>query len=713
MQQLTQQLKTGQMEIVEVPVPRLQSGQLLVRNHYSVISAGTEGKTVSDARKGYLAKARSRQKEVKQVLDLVKAQGFKAAYDVVMNKLEALSPLGYSCAGEVIAIAPDVKGFKVGDKVACGGATASHADVVAVPKNLCTKVADQVSSKEAAFTTIASIALQGIRQSDLQVGGTCVVIGLGLIGIIAMKLLEASGIKAFGIDVDAGAVERARKKFGFSAALRSASGLVDEVQLGSGGYGADAVLITAGTSSLDPVNLAGQLCRQKGIVVVVGAVPTGFDRKDYYRKELDLRMSCSYGPGRYDARYEEQGIDYPVAYARWTEQRNMQTIADLLAADKLVFSDMISHTFPLEEASKAYGLILEKKESFLGILIRYPEETAEVDRIVFPHTTARPEEPRIGVLGAGSFAHNVMLPLLHQNGHLEAIATSQGTAAVFAARKYQLRMATTQMEALLDDEQLNTMVILTRHNHHAHQVMAALRARKHVMVEKPLCINEEELEEIRTYYESIPGTKPLLMVGFNRRFAPATRDSLLHINARLPRSIQIRVNAGTLPPEHWVHDPKAGGGRIVGEGCHFIDLAACLAGSEIVRVAASAMQTPGSTCDTVTVNLEFKNGSVAGIAYFSNGNKRVAKEEIEIFSGGTVLRIIDFKLLEINTERNTKTIKYKTADKGHRNEVSLFMQAIREGREAPITFDQIYQSMKATFAVETSIREKRSLALTQ
>ena len=335
MQQLTQKLKSGKMEIVEAPVPQVQPGQVLIRNFYSAISPGTEGRTVSDARKGYIAKARSRQKEVKQVVDLIRQQGLKAAYDIVMNKLEALSPLGYSCAGEVIAVAEDVLEFSVGDFVACGGNAASHAEIVAVSRRLCVKLSPTVDLKDAAFITIASIALQGIRQAEVQVGGNCVVIGLGLLGVITMKLLEASGIRCFGIDIREDAVLRAREKFRFKAARAEDETIVDQVKHWSSGYGSDAVIIAAGSSDTGPVDLAGELSRQKGKVVVVGTVTTGFERKNYYRKELDLRMSCSYGPGRYDPVYEEKGIDYPVGFARWTEQRNMEAVAALLADGKL------------------------------------------------------------------------------------------------------------------------------------------------------------------------------------------------------------------------------------------------------------------------------------------------------------------------------------------------------------------------------------------
>ncbi|NSW95275.1 MAG: zinc-binding dehydrogenase, partial [Bacteroidales bacterium] len=436
MHQLTQQLKSGKMEILEVPFPALGKGQVLVRNHYSLISAGTEGKTVSDARKGYVAKAISRQKEVKMALELIKTQGLKSALNVVMNKLEAPSPLGYSCAGEVIAVAEDVRDLNPGDLVACGGQGAWHADIVAVYRNLCVKLPPYINLQHAAFTTVASIAIQGIRQADLQTGSNCVVIGLGLVGQLTVQILNASGIKAIGIDLDESKVKLALESGANFSFKRDQEGLEELILEATNGYGTDAVIITAASSSNDPVELAGALCRQKGKVVIVGAVPTGFTRTNYYRKELDLRMSCSYGPGRYDPLYEEKGIDYPAGYVRWTENRNMQAFVDLLSAGKLKIEKLISHVFSLEEAPEAYNIILSRKEPFTGILIRYENKKDLTDTIKISSVTSSPGLPVAGFIGAGNFAMNMLLPAVKKLVSLRGVATAEGNSSLYAGKKF-------------------------------------------------------------------------------------------------------------------------------------------------------------------------------------------------------------------------------------------------------------------------------------
>jgi predicted dehydrogenase/threonine dehydrogenase-like Zn-dependent dehydrogenase len=710
MPQLTQQLKSGKMEIVEVPVPQLHPGHVLVRNHFSVISAGTEGKTVSDARKGYIAKARSRQKEVRQVIDLIRSHGLKTAYNTVMNKLEALSPLGYSCSGQVLAVAEDVTDIKAGDFVACGGNDASHADFVAVPKNLCVRLESAVPLQEAAFITVASIALQGIRQAEVQLGGKCVVIGLGLIGILTMKLLKASGIRSLGIDIDTRAVERAKEQFGFTALNRDMPELTGHILDWSRGIGSDAVIITAGSADTDPVDLAGELCRHKGKVIIVGSVPTGFERKNYYRKELDLRMSCSYGPGRYDTLYEDHGMDYPAGYVRWTERRNMQSIAEMLSLTSISFSDIISHTFPLKNAPDAYKLILEKKEPYLGLLIQYDTGQKPLEAVRSGNTRKHTPDPCIGVIGAGSFAHNIMLPLLKRRTQLYGISTSKGIGAVSAARNYGFELATTNPQLIIKDQSIDTVFIFTRHHLHARQTIDALKAGKHVFVEKPIAITPDELEEIRSVYTSL-SSPVLLMTGFNRRFAPAIRELKKILNPDLPKAINMRINAGTLPPGHWIHDPHTGGGRIIGEACHFIDLAVFLAGAKVRSLFAAMLNDPRSTNNTAAITLYFENGSIGNISYFSNGNKKIPKELIEIFCGQTVARIDDFRSLEVYSEKRKKVIHYRKSDKGHKAEAEAFIEAVKIGTDSPIPFDDIFHSMQVTFLVNTSVREGRAVSL--
>jgi predicted dehydrogenase/threonine dehydrogenase-like Zn-dependent dehydrogenase len=708
MNQLTQQLKSGKMEILEVPCPALNKGQVLVRNHYSLISAGTEGKTVSDARKGYIEKARSRQKEVKMVLEMVKSQGIKATYDLVMNKLEAPSPLGYSCAGEVIAVADDITDLKPGDFVACGGQGAYHADIVAVYRNLCVKIPKGIDLKHAAFTTVASIALQGIRQADLQTGGNCVVIGLGLIGQLTCQLLNASGIKSIGIDIDEVQVKAAITSGADHAWPRNQEGLEQLVLGATNGYGADAVIITAGTSSLDPVELAGTLCRRKGKVVIVGAVPTGFTRVNYYKKELDLRMSSSYGPGRYDPYYEEKGIDYPVGYVRWTENRNMQAFVDLLAAGKLNIDRLISHIYSLDNAPEAYNMILEKKESYAGVLIQYDSNEALTSTLKINESSGAPEFPSVGFLGAGNFAQNILLPGLKGMVNFEGIATAHGNTSLYVGKKYGFGYCTSDSSKIIGDEHINTIFIATRHNLHADLVFASLKAGKNVFVEKPLTLKMEELEKIRQTYISLE-KKPLLMVGYNRRYAPFTSRIKNLLNNEQPKGINIRVNAGAVPSDHWVHDPETGGGRIVGEGCHFIDLAIYLAGSPVVSVSASKVKSRQNLMDSFIATLRFSNGSAASVSYLSNGNKDVPKELVEVFCDGTVSRIDDFRKLEFSGKRSFRS--KSSQDKGHKNELKAFTEAISKGLPSPIPFEHLYHTSLVTFKIIESIQTGRTIEI--
>lgn len=708
MQQLTQQLKSGYMELTEVPIPALNAGQILVRNHYSLISAGTEGKTVSDARKGYLAKARSRQKEVRMVINMIKQQGLRSTYNIVMNKLEAPSALGYSTAGEVIAVADDVHDIQVGDRVACGGQGAHHADVVAVYRNLCVKLPDEVSYQHAAFTTVAAIAMQGIRQADLQAGGNCVVIGLGLIGQLTIQLLRASGIRPIGIDIAAGPVAAVNKLDGAVAYTREQAGLEGIISGATDGHGTDAVIITAGTSSLDPVELAGTLCRPKGKVVIVGAVPTGFSRANYYKKELELRMSSSYGPGRYDPSYEEKGIDYPIGHVRWTENRNMQTYVSLLAAGSLDIDTLVSHVFPLANAAQAYDLIMNRTEPFTGILLEYEEEVRAITRIDLSTQANDPTRPRVGFIGAGNFAQNMLLPRLKDKVQLLGVATARGNSATYVGNKYGFSYCTTDASEILEDESINTIFITTRHHMHAGQVIGALQANKHVFVEKPLAMTEEELEEVATIFRGLE-KPPALMVGYNRRFAPFMQEITKLFPADRPKGIQIRVNAGQVPANHWIHDPQIGGGRIIGEGCHFIDLAIFLAASPVSSVSAYSLQTSESLGDSVIINLAFANGSTASIAYFSNGHKAIAKERVEVFCDGVVAQVDDFTHLHI---QGKKAVRRKSAqDKGHRHELEAFVTAIEHGKPSPISFEELYHSSLVTFKALESIQRGQTIPI--
>lgn len=688
------------MKILEVPYPMLGKGCVLVRNHYSIISAGTEGKTVKDARLGYVGKAMARKDEVKKVINTAKTIGLMDTYKLMMNKLDAPSALGYSCAGEVIAVADDVSEFKIGDKVACAGAGAVHAEIVAVAKNLCVKLEDGVALNEAAFTTLGAIALQGIRQADLRLGESCAVIGLGLIGQLTMQMLNAAGIKSIGIDIDKNMVKLAQELGASHAIERNTEGIENSIRELTKGYGVDAVIITAATSSTDPVDFAGELCRVKGKVVIVGSVPTGFKRVGYYKKELELKMSCSYGPGRYDRNYEENGVDYPYGYVRWTENRNMQAFADLLAEKKINIAKLISHTFDFKEAPKAYQLIVDKTEAFTGVLLKYDTDKKISATVQLKNTKAVAGKVAIGFIGAGSFAGNVLLPALKDDCSFVGIATNRPNNARNIADKYGFNYCTGNVSELMEDATINTIFIATRHDSHAGYVMDALKHNKNVFTEKPLCLHEAELEEIKDLYQK---SKSVVMLGFNRRFSPQIiKAKAFFDKLNVPLSINYRINAGTIAADHWVHDKNVGGGRIIGEVCHFIDLLTFITGSKVKSLSANAMQDAKHLTDTLVINFQFENGSIGTISYFSNGNKNLDKEYLEIFGAGQVIVIDDFKDM-LTYGNSKKTDSLSKQDKGHKHEVAVFLEAIEKGKESPVAFDEIYHSMFCTFKVEESI----------
>ncbi|HKR03865.1 MAG TPA: bi-domain-containing oxidoreductase [Bacteroidia bacterium] len=700
MEQLTQNLKDGTMQLLEVPFPALSKGCVLVRNHYSLISAGTEGKSVKDARLSYIGKAKARSDELKKVIDAAKTHGWLNTYNMVMNKLEAPSSLGYSCAGEIIDVAQDVNEFVIGDLVACGGNSAAHSEVVAVQKNLCVKIDPKVDLKHACFTTIGAIALQGIRQADLRLGENCVVIGLGLVGQLTLQMLNASGVKIIGIDIDKNQVQLARNNFADLALDRGTEGIEKIINEFTGGYGTDAVIITAGTSSLDPVDLAGELCRKKGKVVIVGAVPTGFKRSNYFKKELDLRMSCSYGPGRYDLEYEEKNLDYPIGYVRWTENRNMQAFAELLKENKLNLDPLITHAFDFQNAPDAYRMILDQSEPFTGIVLKYNVQKILKKNINLAPVPKSSGNPGVAFIGAGSFAQNILLPAVKNYSEFIGIATARPNNSRYIADKYGFKYCAASGEELIADNQVNTVFIVTRNDSHARFVMESLKQHKNVYVEKPLCLNLDELDEIKDLYDV---AKVHLMVGFNRRFSPHVLKLIPKLREKnIPVAINYRINAGVVPHDSWEHDKDMGGGRILGEVCNFIDLAAHIAGSPAASLSANSMMDALHHNDTLNINIVFENGSIANISYFSNGNKKLTKEVIEIFHGGSVAVIDDFKTM-IEYGKSVSETKLKQQNKGHSEEVRLFLEAVKKGGPTPIPFNEIYFSTLATFKVIESI----------
>lgn len=702
MEQLVQSLKDGAMQLLQVPFPSLQSGCVLVRNHYSVISAGTEGKSVKDARLGYVAKARARKEEVGKVIKSVQNFGLLPTYKMVMNKLEAPSPLGYCCAGEVIAVAADVTDFKVGDLVACGGNSAVHAEVVAVPVNLCVKISNEINIRDAAFATLGAIAMQGIRQADLRLGENAVVIGLGLIGQLTIQMLNAAGVRTIGIDIDDRMVKLASANGCELAVNRRSETIESEIIEFTGGHGTDAVIITAGTDSTDPVDLAGQLCRKKGKVVIVGAVPTGFKRANYFKKELELKMSSSYGPGRYDREYEEEGLDYPYAYVRWTENRNMEAFVELLRKEKINIQALITHEFDFNRAEDAYRIIVEKTEPFTGMVLKYDSKKVLAATVKLSEKKYNSASPVLGFIGAGSFAQNYLLPGVKDKAQMGVVVTARPNNARYIADKYGFSACSGDANDVFANKDVNTVFIATRHDSHARYVIDALNHDKNIFVEKPLCLRREELDVID---DLVKKKNVKLMLGFNRRFSPYTVDLRNFIgnsdNSHKPISINYRINAGVIPADHWVHDPNVGGGRILGEVCHFIDLCTFIASSKVESVSAQTMTTSDSKSDTLIVNLAFANGSIASISYFSNGQKDLSKERLEVFSGGSVAVIDDFKA--ITTYGKKVVEKSGKQDKGHSTEIELFLNSIRDGKPSPIPYEEIHHTMLVTFKVIESI----------
>jgi len=715
LRQLTQKLKDGKLQIVEVPVPVTPSGMLQVRNVFSVISAGTEGSTVRAARKSLIGKAQERPQQAKQMLDLLKQAGPIQAYRTFEKKLNSYSSLGYSSAGIVIDVGAGTAGFSPGNKVACAGSGANHSEIVTVPQNLCVKLAPDADLKKAAYNTLGAIALQGIRQADLRLGETCTVIGLGLLGQITCLLLRAGGNKVVGVDIDLEMVRLAAAHAADLTATRDEPGLAEKIDEFTGGLGVDAVIITAGTDSTDPINFAGRILKKKGKVVVVGAVPTGFDREPYYyQKELDLRMSCSYGPGRYDPEYEEKGIDYPPAYVRWTERRNMEIFQDFIHSGRIDVSHLTTHVFTLDEAPRAYDLITKRTEPHLGIMIQYGEDPAPTRKVLIrpQKHSVNTGEVAIAFVGAGSYAMSHLLPNLPKRDWLKkrGVMTASGLSARTVAERFEFEFCTTDQNEIFENDTVNTLFIATRHNTHARYVVKALAMGKNVFVEKPLCTSETEFQQITELATSPESAGNVLMVGFNRRFSPLTA----FIREKLgtgPMSMIYRINAGSLPADSWIHDLETSGGRIIGEACHFIDYLTYLNGSLPTKVQAFGMRDPQGHLDTVSINLSFENGSIGTVSYYTNGPKNLPKEYVEVYRAGAAAILRDFIEAEILTGGKKLRKRLIFQDKGQAATVSAFLRAVKQGGASPISFEEISAVSLACFRVEESMRSGTVMAI--
>ncbi len=703
MQQLTQKLGSGDMIIQEVPYPQLGKGMVIVKNHYSIISAGTEGSTVVAARKSLIGKAKERPQQVKQVIDTLKKQGPIQTYRAVMKKLEAYSPLGYSCAGEVIEVGEGVTEFEVGDKVACAGAGyANHAEIVSVPINLCVKLKDNASLKDAAYNTVGAISMQGVRQADMRLGESCVVIGLGLLGQLAALILKASGVTVIGVDVSDTAVKQAVDNNVVDLGLtRNATGIEEQILGATKGYGADSIIIAAATSSLDPINFAGAIARKKGKVVVLGAVPTGFERDPFwYRKELELKMACSYGPGRYDLNYEEKGIDYPLAYVRWTENRNMEAFQNLIVTGKINIDYLTTHEFDFDNAKEAFDLVVSKAEPFTGIALKYNTEKAANKNKIATGEVEKLGEINISFIGAGSYAQGNLLPNIPETNAVARVGvlTNTGTTSKRVAEKFKFQFCAAKEEDILDDK-TNTVFVATRHDSHGPYVLKSLKANKNVFVEKPLCLLESELQEI---IKAQAKANKAVMVGFNRRFSPLT-TKLKKALGNNPMTMLYRINAGAIPRGNWIQDLEIGGGRVLGEVCHFIDYLTYINGSLPTKISATVLPDANQLNDTLNILMQFENGSSGVIAYYANGPKSMTKEYIEVFSAGQSSILNDFKELTIYGKGKPKKTKIFNQNKGQQEMVEAFVSGLLKNGRAPIEFEQIVAVTKASFKVLESI----------
>ncbi len=697
MKQILQSLKTGETAIADVPVPHEGRGQLLISTSHTLVSAGTERMLVEFGKAGWIDKARQQPDKVRMVLDKIKTDGLMPTVEAIFNKLDQPLPLGYCNVGRVARVGAGETSFAVGDRVISNG---KHAEVVSVPFNLCAKVPETVSDEEAAFTVLGAIALQGIRLVQPTLGETVVVTGLGLVGLMTVQLLRAHGCRVLGLDFDAAKLALAKQ---FGAEVVDLAAGQDPVLIAtaySRGRGVDAVIVTAATKSSLPMHQAALMCRKRGRIVLVGVTGLELSRDDFFKKELTFQVSASYGPGRYDSDYEEKGQDYPVGFVRWTVQRNFEAVLDMMADGRLDVKPLISHRFSIGEAEKAYELVGGVGAS-LGILLAYPGlEIDPSSRTVSlrPSLVSRPivnsGDAAVSFVGAGNYATSVLIPAFKEAGaRLRSVASSAGVSGVHAGRKYGFDETTTDTDRLFADEATQAVVITTQHDSHARFVLEALRGGKHVFAEKPLCLTLSELTEIEaTYAETCKESSraPIVMVGFNRRFAPQVQKVRQLLNGVTgPKAFVMTVNAGAIPADHWIQDPEVGGGRIIGEACHFIDLLRFLAGVPLTSWCRLSMDSP--TQDTVSLQLKFADGSVATVHYFANGSKAFPKERLEVFAAGRVLQLDNYRKLTGYGWPGFKKMNLWRQDKGQKACAKAFVHAIEGRAPVPIPFDEILE----------------------
>lgn len=703
MKQILQNLSTGQSKLIEAPVPQARKGSLLIDTAASLISTGTERMLVDFGKAGLIAKARSQPDKVRKVLDKIATDGLMTTVEAVRSKLGQPIPLGYCNVGVVRD--SEAEGFHVGDRVVSNGA---HADVVSVPKNLCARIPEKVSDEAAAFTVVASIGLQGIRLATPTLGECFVVTGVGLIGLLTVQILRAHGCRVLAIDFDAARLELARA---FGAETCNPGAGEDPVAAGiafSRGAGVDGVIVTASTKSNEPITQAAQMSRKRGRIILVGVAGLELSRADFYEKELTFQVSCSYGPGRYEPAYEDQGQDYPLAFVRWTEQRNFTAVLDMLAAGTLDVAPLISHRIPFDDAPRAYDLLSTDK-SALGIILTYGHDVSARHLREVPLVRSEPApvgKPVVGFVGAGNYASRMLIPAFKAAGaQLHMISSAGGTNAVVHGRRTGFAKASSDTDALIADPAINTVAIVTRHNSHARLTAQALRAGKHVFVEKPLAITLDELADVQAAHAD-SGKK--LMVGFNRRFAPQVQTMKRLLGAvKSPKSFVMIMSAGAIPADHWTHDLVAGGGRIIGEACHYIDLMRFLAGAPIVSVQARRMgdtDAEAITEDKAAITLGFDDGSFGTVHYLANGGASFPKERVEVFSAGRTLQLDNFlKLRGFNWPGFRKHNLWRQ-DKGQTACAAAFIKAVELGGAAPIAPEELFEVARVTIEATEMLR---------
>jgi len=714
--QVFQSLDSGETAVVDVPAPAVAAGHVLIRTRATVISAGTERMLVEFGRAGPLAKVRQQPERARQVIEKARTDGLGPTVQAVRAKLAQPLPLGYCNAGVVIDVGQGVTRLKAGDRVASNG---PHAEVVSVPANLCAAIPDTprpVSDEAAAFTPLAAIALQGIRLAAPTLGERFVVTGLGLVGLLAVQLLRAAGCEVLGIDLDPSRVELARS-FGAEAVdLSRGRDPVKVAERFSQGSGVDGVLIAASTPSSDPVRQAATICRMRGRIVLVGITGLELSREDFYEKELTFQVSCSYGPGRYDPAYEDRGHDYPLGFVRWTEQRNFEAVLGLLAGGAVDVEPLVSHRFEVRDAASAYDTVTSDR-SALGVVLRYPlrgnaevaDNTASRTVTLAPSATHAAGGAVVGVIGAGGYTTQVLLPALARTAaRRETIVSRGGASAAHAGRRFGFARASTRTGTVLDDPAINAVIITTRHDTHADLVIAALDRGKHVFVEKPLAVTPEQLDKVEAAYRALHAEgrrRPILTVGFNRRFAPqVVRMRQLLAAAAAPRTMVMTVNAGALPPGHWTRDPVVGGGRIIGEACHFVDLLRHLAGHPIRDVQAiRPSDTSGAGGDGMTISLAFEDGSIGTVHYVTSGHRGFPKERLDVFCAGAVLSLDNFRRLTGRGWPGFRRMVLRTQDKGHAAGVAAFIGAVEKGLPAPVPLSEIIEVHRACFKALNSV----------